>query len=1057
MERQKSTGKKWRYRENRFLLAILLQILIVIPMYGQNRPVSGMVKSEANGEELIGVSVKVKETSKGAITDFDGNFSLEMENGQTLVFSYVGYKTQEIKVGTQKIIEVFLKEDVELLDEVVVVGYGTMKRSDLTGSVVSVSAADMKKSISTSLDQALQGRAAGVQVTQNSGAPGGGISVSIRGTNSLNGNEPLYVIDGVPISGQASDNSNALSSINPSDIVTMEILKDASATAIYGSRASNGVVLITTKRGEAGKTKLSYEGFYALQSIPERLDVMNLREFAIYRNKRAVAMGFGETPEFGDPSILGEGTNWQDEIFRTAPMHSHQISISGGNDNGKYAVSLGYLDQDGIAIGSGFERLSGRANIDTNITKWLDVGVNASLSRTKQVNTIDNGNIIFTSIDQHPSVPVRNPDGTYGYQTEDNNFGSFYPNPVADALLRENYNKGTNFYGNLYAEFKILKDLKLRAEYGGGFNYHNSYYYRPTYDYGFFVQDSESSRSANNGKNYFFKTFLNYDKWYKKHYINAMIGHEANENEWESLSGSRQDYFLNSVHELAAGSSLTAKNNSSKGSSAMESYFGRLNYNYGDRYLLTLTLRADGSSNFGPANRWGWFPSSALAWRINKEKFMQKVTAINNLKLRLGWGIVGNQNAGSYAYGTSMNSSATIWGAGFYAGNYANENLQWEETVSLNLGLDLAMFNNRLELIVDLYRKETDNLLMQASLPNYVTGNISSPWVNAGAILNKGIELTINTVNIDTRDFTWKTGVTFSLNRNKITKLYTKNSSMLGTIGNETYTYTVVGEPVAQFYGYNVIGIFRDEGDFYQKDRNRDFLLDDNFQKIPVAIPENKTIKENEIWIGDYIFEDVNKDGVINEGDRKFLGNSEPKFSYGFNTSFSYKNFDLNIFLNGVYGNKIYNYLRQLYTNPMRNSNLLSEVNNLANVELINPDGGRTINNMHVVNRDATNCRIATDDSNNNNRMSSKFVEDGSYLRVKNISLGYTFPKSVVKRCGIDYLRIYANIQNPFTFTKYKGFDPEIGAYNYNVLTRGIDYARYPSQHIYTIGINVTL
>ena len=483
MEQQEKT--KWRNKQNRCLLVILLGILISIPVYSQNKAISGTVKDDMSGEALIGVSVMVKETSKGTITDIDGNFSIEILKGQTLVFSYIGYKPQEIKISNQQLVKVSLKEDVETLDEVVVVGYGTMKRSDLTGSVVSVSSEEMKKSVTTSLDQALQGRAAGVQVTQNSGAPGGGISVSIRGTNSLNGNEPLYVVDGVPISGQAGDNTNALSAINPSDIVSMEILKDASATAIYGSRASNGVVMITTKRGEAGKTKLSYEGYYALQSIPERLDVMNLREFAIYRNKRADAMGFGETPEFADPSILGEGTNWQDEIFRTAPMHSHQVSISGGNDNGKYAVSLGYLDQDGIAIGSGFERMSGRANVDTKITKWLDVGINASISRTKQINTIDNGNIIFTSIDQHPSVPVRNPDGSYGYQTEDNNFGTFYPNPVADALLRENYNKGTNFWGNVYADFKILKGLNFRVEYGGGFNYDNHYYYRPTYDYGF--------------------------------------------------------------------------------------------------------------------------------------------------------------------------------------------------------------------------------------------------------------------------------------------------------------------------------------------------------------------------------------------------------------------------------------------------------------------------------------------------------------------------------------------------------------------------------------------
>lgn len=1038
------------------LLVILWLVLFISPIYGQSQKLTGTVKSETDGEALIGVNIKIKETSVGVITDFNGSYSLEVKKGQTLIFSYIGFQTQEIKFSGQQLLNIVLKEDYETLDEVVVVGYGTMKRSDLTGSVVSVSSKEIKKTVSTSLDQALQGRAAGVQVTQNSGAPGGGISVSIRGTNSLNGNEPLYVIDGVPISGQTDGNSNALSAINPSDIVSMEVLKDASATAIYGSRASNGVIMITTKRGEAGKTRLSYEGYYALQNVPKQLDVMNLREFAIYRNKRAEIMGFGEVPEFEDPSILGEGTDWQNAIFRTAPMHSHQVSITGGNDYGKYAVSLGYLDQDGIAIGSSFNRLSGRVNIDAKITKWLNTGINASLSRTKQINTIDNGGIIRTALDQHPNVVVRNPDGTYGAQGE-NLWGTYYPNPVAEAMLREDYNKGTDFFGSVFAEFQFIEGLKLRVEYGGGFNYRNTYYYRPTYDYGLFVQDSESSRGANNGKSYFFKTFVNYDKWYKGHYISAMLGHEANENEWEYLSGSRTDFFLNSVHELVAGNSLTAKNGSSKGDGAMESYFGRLNYNYKDRYLLTFTLRADGSSNFGPDNRWGWFPSLALGWRINKEKFMEKMEKINNLKLRFGWGVVGNQNAGSYAYGTSMNSAPTIWGTGFYAGNYANGKLKWEETKSFNFGLDLAMFNNRVEFIADLYFKKTDNLLMQASLPNYVTGNIASPWVNAGAIRNKGVELTLNTVNISRPHFTWKTGFIFSLNRNEIAKLYTETSGISGTIGNDTYTYTIPGEPVAQFYGYNVIGMFMEEADFYQKDSKGEFICDKDGKRKQVAIPVGKSIKESEIWVGDYIFEDVNGDGIINESDRKFIGNPEPKFSYGFNTSFSYKGLDLSIFFNGVYGNKVFNYVRQVYTAPTRNSNLLYEVNNLANVELIDPIGERTIENMHVANRNATICRIATDDSNNNNRMSSKFVEDGSYLRIKNISLGYTLPKSLTKSMKIDNLRVYVNIQNAFTFTKYSGLDPEIGAYNYNVLTRGIDYARYPSQRIYTFGLNISL
>lgn len=649
-------------KKQRHLLRLIVAVLlgcVVFPSFAQDFKLTGVVRGADDNMPLIGATVRVQ-SGAVTVTDADGAFSVNVRKGQTVTFSYIGYTTQSIKISDRSKVEIYLKEDSKTLDEVVVVGYGTMKRSDLTGSVVSVSAEDIKKTVATSLDQALQGRAAGVQVTQNSGAPGGGISVSIRGTNSLNGNEPLYVIDGVPLSGQADGNSNALSAINPSDIVSMEVLKDASATAIYGSRASNGVIMITTRRGEAGKTKLSYEGYYGIQNIPDRLDVMDLRQFATYRNLRAEVMGFGATEEFADVSILGKGTDWQDEIFRTAHMHNHQLTVSGGNDWGKYAIGLGYLGQDGIAIGSDFERLSGRINIDTNITKWLSFGVSASLSRTKQTNTIDNGNIIRTALDQHPNVPVRNPDGSYGYQTEDNNFGTFYANPVADALLREDYNRGTDFYGNLFADFKIINGLNLRVEYGGGFNYSNHYYYRPTYDYGFFIQDSESSRSASNGKNYFFKTFLTYDKHIRNHSFNVMIGHESSENEYEYLSGSRKNYFLNSVHELVAGDALTAKNNSSRGSGSMESYFGRANYNFADRYLLTFTLRADGSSNFGKANRWGWFPSAAFGWRISQEKFMKNVEPVNNLKLRLGWGIVGNQNAGAYAYGTTMASSATI-------------------------------------------------------------------------------------------------------------------------------------------------------------------------------------------------------------------------------------------------------------------------------------------------------------------------------------------------------------------------------------------------------------
>lgn len=1023
----------------------------------QERTVTGVVTSGTDGEALIGVSVQVKERPQvGTITDFEGRYSLQARSNETIVFSYIGFKSQEVK-ASKTVVNVELEEDSEILDEVVVVGYGTMKRSDLTGSVVSVGEDEIKQSIVTSLDQALQSKAAGVSVTQNSGTPGGGISVSIRGINSLNGNEPLYVIDGVAISGNNDSNSSVLSSINPSDVVSMEILKDASATAIYGSRASNGVVLITTKQGQAGKTRITYEGYYGLQQLPKKLGVMNLREYAEYQNLRAEVIGFGERVEFADISLLGEGTDWQGEIFQNASMHNHQLNISGGNDNVKYSLSAGYLQQEGIAIGSDFERFSARVNMDNKITKWLSTGLRASVAQTTQNNTIDSGNIIRTAIEQLPDTPARNPDGSWGAQAE-NMYGTYFSNPVAEALMRENYNRGLQMYVDFFADVTLWKGLVFRAEYAGNYYYSNTYQYTPSYDYGHYVQSSTGSRGANNGSNWTLKTYLTYNGTFGKHNISVMAGHEAQENSYETLYASRDNYLFNTIHELNMGDSSTAKNSSGRGSSAIESYYGRLNYGYDDRYLATFTVRGDGSSSFGPANRWGVFPSMALAWKINNEKFLKDVKWLNNLKLRLGWGLVGNQSASSYAYGVTMASAASIWGTGFYAGNYPNDKLKWEETKAWNAGIDLNLFDNRVEFIFDTYLKNTDNLLMQASLPSYVTGIINSPWVNAGAMENKGAEFTLNTVNISKKDFTWRTGITISFNKNKITKLYTETAGLSGTIdGAQTLTYSTVGQPVGQYYGYKVIGMFKEESDFYQRDADGNFLLDKNGNRLPVALPENQHIAKDEVWVGDYIFEDLNGDGVIDEQDRTYLGNPEPKFSYGFNNTFTYKGFDMNIFINGVYGNKLVNLFRKDFTNPMRNSNLLKEATGIAHVELIDPAQPEEIWNVHVSNPEsATVQRLNTADGNDNNRMSSRFVEDGSYLRIKNISLGYTFPQKWTRKWHIENLRVYMNIQNAFTFTKYKGYDPEVGAYNYNVLLRGVDYARYPSQRIYTVGLNLS-
>lgn len=1049
--RQQKKQSRWR------LMLTLLLLAVGVVTASAQQTVTGVVTSADDGETLPGALVKIKETSAGTTTDMDGKYKLSVSKGQTLVFSYIGYTPKSVKYTGQATINVALENDAFTLDEVVVVGYGVMKRSDLTGSVVSVGEADIKKSVITSADQALQGRAAGVQVTQNSGSPGGGISVSIRGVNSLNGNEPLYVIDGVAIDGQTNGNSSALSAINPSDIVSMEVLKDASATAIYGSRASNGVVLITTKRGQAGKPSISYEGYYALQQIPSRLETMNLREYAKLYNERVDALGWGEREEFADPSILGDGTNWQNEIFRNASMHNHQLTVSGGNETGQYLISGGYLSQDGIAVGSDFSRFSARVNADTKLQKWLQVGVQSSFARTQKNNTIDDGNVIETALKQLPEMPAKNPDGSWGYQ-ETNQLATYYSNPLADALTRENYEKGLLVLLNAFTNIDICKGLTLRVEYGGSYNYGNTYYFQPNLTLGSWSQNSSGSRGSSNSSYWSFKQYMTYMNTFGKHSLNVMAGHEAQESSWENLSAGRTGYLFNSVHELNVGDAKTATNNNQKGSSSIESYYGRLNYTFDNRYLLTATLRADGSSSFGPDNRWGWFPSMALAWRFKEESFLKDVEWLSNGKLRLGWGLVGNQNAGAYAYGATMANVATAYGTGFYPSRFANSRLKWEQTKAWNAGLDLTFLNNRIEFIFDAYLKNTDNLLMSAALPTYVSGIIGSPMVNSGAMRNKGFEFTLNTVNISKKDFEWRTGITFSLNRNKVTRLYTESSGLQGNINGLTYTYTTVGKPVAQFYGYNVIGMFEKEDDFYKKDINGDYLLDAKGDRMIVALPEGKEVNEGTgIWYGDYIYEDRNDDGVIDEQDRTFLGNPEPKFTFGINNDFHWKGFDVNLFLTGSVGNKVFNYLAQQQSNPTNRWVTLKSVCDYAKYDLIDAAGERTLDNMQMTNPGASTYRIDQATANENSRMSSVFIENGSYLRIKNLAIGYTLPKKWLQKVKIENLRVYFNVQNLYTFTKYKGYDPEVGAYNQGVLLRGVDYARYPSQRIYTFGLNLSL
>ena len=1053
------------------IIRCIVLFLMMLPLcaLAQKVSVSGTVTDANTGEEVIGATVKVKGASAGTITDAMGNYKISVSSGSTLEVSYVGYQTKQVKVTKGGQLDIQIAEDVNMLEQVVVVGYGVMKRSDLTGSVSSIDEKAIKQGVNTSLEQAMQGRIAGVQVTQNSGAPGGGISVQIRGINSLSGNEPLYVIDGIQVSGNTSSNNSVLSSINPSDITSIEVLKDASATAIYGSRASNGVVLITTKRGEEGKAKIQYEGYMGWQKLPKKLSVMNLPQYADFYNVRAAIQGWGTREDYKHPELLTNGTDWQSELFQVAFMHNHTLNINGGNKDMHYSISGGYLDQDGVGIGSGFTRASFRGNFDTNVTNWLQIGTNVAYSNTKQLITFTESNVISTALSQFPDVAPRNPDGSYGVP-EVNDFATYYSNPIFEANMKENRTDNYQLDYNVFANITPLKGLNVRIEYGGNRGWLNSYYFVPEYTYGSIMVESQSTRSKNMSKYASFKQYATYNFDFKNiHQFSVMLGHESQWGNWESLSATRKGYISDAIHSLNVGDSSTATNSGDDGTEwGIESYFGRLNYNLLDRYLITATLRADGSSSFGENNRWGWFPSAAFAWRISNEPFMEKAKFISNLKLRLGWGHVGNQSSGSYAYGATMNNVATAWGTGYYPGNFPNANLKWESTKAWNVGLDLSLFNNRIEFIVDWYYKNTDNLLMQASLPSYVINNdwmgMSAPWVNTGAIRNTGIEFTLNTVNISKKDLQWRTSATLSFNRNKLTALNSEGSTITGTIGTETYTLSEIGGPVGRFYGYKVIGMFTQESDFYQKNAQGEFLLDASCNRVPVARPvdtngELQPIAQNSVWVGDYIFEDINGDGKITEADRTFIGNPNPKFTFGLNNTITWKDFELSFFLNGSIGGDIYNLVRQQHTNTQGYGNKMSDVANYARVSLYNPEGSANdITNVYVSNAATASVQrisAAGTSLNDNNRVSDRFVENGSYVRLKTLSLAWNLPKKWLAPLKLDWVQVYGNIQNLFTISSYDGYDPEIGAQGQSVILQGIDNYRYPSQRIYTFGLKV--
>ncbi|MBN1951012.1 MAG: TonB-dependent receptor [Bacteroidales bacterium] len=1034
-----------------FMMPLFMLLLFSQGLLAQEgeRTIRGTVEFEGTGETVPGANVLIKGTTRGTITDLEGKFEIKASSGEVMVIKFLGYAEQEIKIGTENSYSISLKEDLTQLDEVVKIGYGTMRRSDLTGSVVSVSSEDIQAASATSFDQVLQGRASGVLVTQNSGQPGGGVSVQIRGINSLNGDsEPLYIVDGIPIRGYTGDNTNALATINPNDIESIEVLKDASSTAIYGTQASNGVVIISTKRGKKGETQVSYDGSYALQQLPKYLDVLNLQQYAEFVNDREAIIGFGSKPEFADPGILGEGTNWQAELFRTAPKQSHNISVSGGDEKTTYMLSGGLLDDNGIIIGSNFKRYSASLNVDTKARDWLMLGASSGLSRTSELLTVSDNDIINIAIRQAPDIPVYNEDGTWGGPPDEEEFG--VSNPIAEAMDRENIKNRTQIRFNLYGEVRLWKGLTFRSEYGANIDISKTYQFTPKANYGGYeLPVNSSTRSAGQNTFWILSNRLQFHRTFaEKHDFSIMLVQEAQENVYESVTATRENFLTNNIHEVNAGDIETSLAYSTKSESALASYFGRVHYTYDSRYSITATMRADGSSKFGENNKWGYFPSVAAYWRLDEEAFMKDIQQVTMLKIRASYGEVGNQNIGNYAYGSTMTNWPTAYGPGFLLTNLPNPNVKWESQREYNIGLDLTLFRNRIELIAEVYHKETDDLLLALPMPLYTATDldwtvayIQPPYVNIGSLKNEGIDLMLNTVNIEGA-FTWKTGITFTMSRNEITQLVTSGSIIDESIGVETITRTVVGEPAGLFYGYLTDGYFENGAEV--------------LEGVHTAGAAIATDPSTSVWVGDIRYMNLDGNDSITEADKDFIGNPQPIFSFGITNSFYYKNFDLMLTLGGTYGNKIFNQVRRYNENPMSRWGMLASVEDYAELGLIDPEGSADdIENVYLVNPDATVPRIVTSDPNDNMRISDRYIEDGSYLRIKNLSLGYSLPTAVATYLKMSSLRVYVQFLNLYTFTNYTGYDPEIGAQRQNVLKSGVDEGRYPSPRVYQAGINI--
>lgn len=1024
-------------------------------LMAQDRTVTGTVVGE-KGDTVPGTSVLVKGTTIGTTTDVKGEFSVKVPaSATTLVFSSVGMMAQEVVIGNRSQLSIVLKDDTKALDEVVVVGYGTQQRKDITGAISSVTAEQIEKVPVTTINQALQGRSPGVQVTNNDGSPGGGVSVQIRGTGTFGDNSPLYVVDGYPISG-------GISTLNPNDIASMEILKDASATAIYGNRASNGVVIITTKRGKQGGIQVSFDAYGSLQAIPKLYDVLNAQDFATFASDIASKEAYPVLPEWSNPANL-RNIDWQKEVYQTGYRQNYNLALRGGSDKVQTALSLGFFDQTGTVKFSKFRRYNGSLNVDYAPAKWLKAAASVKYTRTGGFVGFGTGiNGLGTLTKQIPTMTgnpltdqVKDENGNYGYYTKNNSVVTGSSNVIADQETTDRQQASNYLLTTTSLEITPLEGLRLKTNFGFNSSDNSGYYFTPTNNRVSPANLPYYSQNANNTFEYLWENTVAYTRVFGAHSIDFVGGVSAQENMYRQIGATGTGQLSDELRNIGSLQTIVPYGNQQSWSLA--SQFGRLTYKLLDRYVLTGTVRRDGSSRFGPGEKYGVFPSVSAAWRIKDEAFMANVGAISDLKLRASWGQTGNQNIGLFQYQGNYGSGPNkidnrgyVFGRdktyydGLVLNGLPNPKLTWETQTQTDFGVDASFMNGQINFTADYYVRTSGGFLLNVNVPSQ-TG-FSSATRNVGSIRNSGLELDLE-YRESSKPFKWGINANMTTVSNKIISF----ADGLNSVGNfsdlgfpnyggnlwTTFSQSQVGGQVGAFYGFKSAGIFQTKEEV------------DVLNAAASAAPGNAKgtfYQASSTTAGDRKFVDVNGDGKVTDADRVIIGSPIPKFFGGLNFDGSYKQFDFSLFWYASVGNQILNYAK-------RNLQSLA-TNGGIGVENVSEDFYQ--NRWTPENPSNTYARAVRDDKNGNTRVSDYYVEDGSYLRLRNLQIGYTLPTDLVRNLTLSRVRFYISGQNLLTLTKYSGLDPEIGQVGgAGATVTGVDVGNYPTSRFYTLGVNV--